>query len=145
MIWSKAPTVAQVSEMARTGLTGHLGIEITEVGPDYLAAKMPVTAQHIQPFGILHGGASCVLGESLGSIASVLILDGRPEAGVGMTLTAHHLRPVPKGGTVYGVARPKHIGRKTHLWGIEIKDEQGKMVAEVTLTVMVVANEKKGG
>lgn len=114
-----------------------LGIEFTEITQEYLAGKMPVDHRTHQPMGILHGGCSVVLAESLGSFASNLIINRETEYCVGLEVNANHLRPKTE-GWVYGKAFPVHIGRKTHIWNIEIKDEEGKLVCISRLTVAIL-------
>jgi 1,4-dihydroxy-2-naphthoyl-CoA hydrolase len=119
-------------------ITELLGIEYTEIGKDYLIGKMPVDIRTHQPFGILHGGASVVLAESLGSIASFLCLkDPQSQKAVGLEINANHLRPVST-GWVFGKATPIHIGNKTHVWEIKITNEENKLVCVSRITVMVV-------
>jgi 1,4-dihydroxy-2-naphthoyl-CoA hydrolase len=114
-----------------------IGIEITEIGSDFVRGKMPVDKRTIQPMKILHGGASVALAETLGSIASNLIVDNSKYACVGLDINANHLRPASN-GYVYAEAKPIHIGKKTHVWGIEIKNEDGKLVCISRLTMAVV-------
>ncbi|HEV7350486.1 hotdog fold thioesterase [Telluribacter sp.] len=119
-------------------IAGHLGIEYTEVGDDYIVARMPVDHRTHQPFGILHGGASVVLAESLGSVASYLCLKDREnQRAVGLEINANHIRPVSS-GYVYGKVTPIHVGRTTHLWEIRITNEEGKLVCISRLTIAVV-------
>lgn len=119
-------------------MTEHLGIEYLELGADYLTARMPVDHRTRQPYGILHGGASVVLAESLGSIASALCVDNpavqRP---VGLEINANHIRPVSE-GWVYGKVQAIHVGRRTHIWQIEITNEAGKMVCVSRITVAII-------
>lgn len=115
-----------------------LGIEFTEAGEGYLEARMPVDARTHQPFGILHGGASVVLAESLGSTASFMMLDDpTKQKAVGLEINANHLRAVRE-GWVYGRCTPIHIGRSTHVWDIRIRDEQGRAVCVSRLTVAII-------
>lgn len=115
-----------------------MGIEFVEKGEDFLRAKMPVDHRTKQPFGLLHGGASVVLAETLGSIASVLCLDEpMKQKAVGLEINANHLRAVTE-GWVYGTARAIHIGRRTHVWDIQITDENQKLVCVSRLTVAIV-------
>lgn len=116
----------------------QLGIEFTEIGEDFITAKMPVDHRTHQPFGILHGGASVVLAESLGSVASMLSLeDPEKQRAVGLEISANHIRAVRE-GWVYGRVTPLHIGRKTHVWDIKITNEVGKLVCVSRLTVAVI-------
>lgn len=118
----------------------HLGIEFVELGEDYVIARMPVDHRTTQPFGILHGGASVALAETLGSIASVLTLDDpTTQHAVGLEINANHVRPVSAGNWVYAKATPLHIGRTTHLWDIKITTEEKKLVCVVRFTVAVIS------
>ena len=130
-------TPEMLNAASRNTLAGHLGIEFTEVGPDYLCGRMPVDERTRQPFGILHGGASAALAETLGSIASTLCLDLSEQYPVGLEINANHIRPV-ESGYVYGTAKAVHLGRRTHIWDIRIVNEAGKPVCVSRLTVMVV-------
>lgn len=120
-----------------TNMTQHLGIEFTEIGSDFLSASMPVDSRTQQPFGMLHGGASVVLAESLGSAASNMCVDPKLFHCVGLEINANHLRPV-ESGKVYGKAIPLHLGKKTHVWDIKIVDEKDRLVCISRLTVAVV-------
>ncbi len=116
----------------------HLGIEFTEAGEGYLVARMPVDSRTHQPFGILHGGASVVLAESLGSVASFLMLDDpMKQRAVGVEVNANHIRSV-RNGWVYGRCTPIHVGRSTHVWDIRITDEQDRTVCVSRLTIAVI-------
>ena len=126
-IWFKPYTLSDIQWMLKDNMCEAIGIEITELTPDSIKGKMPVDHRTVQPMKILHGGASVALAESLGSIASNLIVDNSKYACVGLDINANHLRPASS-GFVYAEAKPIHIGKKTHVWGIEIKDEKGKMV-----------------
>ena len=133
----KTPTIDQLHALSQNTIANHLGIEFTEIGTDYVIARMPVDKRTHQPFGILHGGASVVLAETLGSIASYLTLDDDNRQAVGLEINANHLRPV-KEGFVYGKVTPIHIGRTTHIWDIRITNEQDKLVCISRLTVAIV-------
>ena len=132
--------LAAINAHARNSLVAHLGIELTEVGEDWLRGTMPVDARTHQPFGILHGGASVALAETLGSMAGNLTVDTSKEMVVGVELNANHLRAVRE-GVVTGTARPLHVGRTTQVWEIRIENEQGKLVcvSRITLAVVPVA------
>ncbi len=120
-------------------ITQQLGIEFTEAGEGYLTARMPVDHRTHQPFGILHGGASVVLAESLGSVASFMLLDDPvKQRAVGLEINANHLRSV-RDGWVYGRCTPIHIGRTTHVWDIRITDENGKLVCVSRLTIAIIS------
>jgi 1,4-dihydroxy-2-naphthoyl-CoA hydrolase len=114
-----------------------LGILFTELGPDYLRATMPVDARTRQPYGLLHGGASVLLAETLGSSAGMLCV-GEGEGCVGIEINANHLRGVRE-GLVTGTARPVHVGRQTQVWEIKIEDARGKLVCVSRLTLAVIA------
>lgn len=118
-------------------LPGLFGIRIVEVGPDFIRAEMPVDDRHVQPFGILHGGASVVLAETLGSIASSLTLPEGLRA-VGLEVNANHVAGVPKGQTVTAVCRPLHVGRTTQVWQTEIHRADGRLACVSRLTTAVV-------
>ena len=113
----------------------HLEIEITDIGNDYLIGRMPVTKKTKQPYGILHGGASCVLAESMGSTAAALTLDGTKKYPVGIEINANHISS-PTDGHVYAKAVPVHIGGSTSVWNIDITDVQGKRVCFARFTAM---------
>jgi len=131
-------TLDALQSFSNNTISQHLGIEFTEIGIDYIAAKMPVDHRTHQPFGILHGGASVVLAETLGSIASFLCLkDSKKQHAVGLEINANHIRSV-KEGFVYGKVTPIHIGRLTHIWEIKITNEEDKLVCISRLTVAIV-------
>ena len=114
-----------------------LGIEFTELGPDFLRATMPVDRRTHQPYGLLHGGASVLLAETLGSTAAMLCV-AEGERCVGIEINANHLRAV-RAGVVTGTARPLHVGRQTQVWEIRIEDEAQRLVCVSRLTVAVLA------
>jgi 1,4-dihydroxy-2-naphthoyl-CoA hydrolase len=120
----------------RKTLADNLGIEILEYGDGFIKGKMPVDERTIQPFGILHGGASVAFAETLGSIASFLLVQSGKQV-VGLEINANHLRSVSD-GWVYGVVKPVHVGRKTHIWNIEITNPDGKLVCISRLTCLIV-------
>ena len=127
-----------IHSFSQNTISNHLGIEFIEIGTDYIVAKMPVDHRTHQPFGILHGGASVVLAETLGSIASFMCM--KPEQkqlAVGLEINANHVRSVRE-GFVYGRVTPIHVGRTTHLWEIKITNEQNKLVCISRLTVAIV-------
>lgn len=119
----------------------HLGIEFLEIGEDFVTARMPVDYRTRQPFGVLHGGASVALAETLGSVASYLTLDDpKKQMAVGLEINANHLRPVSS-GWVYAKAVPLHLGRSTHVWDIKITSEEQKLVCVVRFTVAIIATK----
>ena len=119
----------------------HIGIEFTEVGDDFLKAKMPVDLRTVQPQGLLHGGASAALAETLGSVAANLCVDHTRRVCVGLEINANHIRSV-RNGYVYGQARPFHLGQSTQVWEIEIRDEKQNLVCVSRLTMAVVQRDK---
>ena len=131
-------TLERLIELNKNSIVGHIGIEFLEATDEYVTARMPVDERTHQPFGILHGGASVVLAESLGSVASVLRLaDPTTQQAVGLEINANHIRSV-RSGWVYGKCTPIHIGRTTHVWDIRITDEQERLVCISRLTIAVI-------
>ncbi|MFZ9847275.1 MAG: hotdog fold thioesterase [Flavobacteriales bacterium] len=137
MIWYKNYTIDDLQKFIPNTILEHIGIEITELTDNSVSGKMQVDRRTIQPAGILHGGSSVVLAESLGSIASVLVINQDKYNAVGLEINANHVRPVSK-GYVYGTATPIHIGGKTHIWEIKIVNEQGKLVCISRLTMALL-------
>lgn len=137
MIWKQTVTVEELNSLFMQNMVVGLGIRFSEITDDSLSATMPVDERTRQPFGILHGGASVVLAESLGSIASNLVIGRSDYVGVGLEINANHIRPV-KDGFVTGVCKPLHLGSKTHVWDIKIYDKEGKMNCISRLTVAIV-------
>lgn len=136
MIWFKKYTISEIEWMSKGNMVDHIGIQLTEIGTDYITGKMSVDDRTRQPMGVLHGGASAALAETLGSIASNLIVDPDKFYCVGMEINANHIRPV-KEGFVYGTAKLIHAGKSTHIWNIEIKNEEKKLVCISRLTMAV--------
>ncbi len=126
-----------LNQINQKTLGAHLGIEFTEIGPDYISATMPVDQRTTQPMGLLHGGASVVLSETLGSVASLMAAGpfGQYSA-VGLEVNANHLKSA-KSGLVTGVVRPVKTGGTIHVWNTEISDEEGQLICTSRLTVMV--------
>ncbi len=122
-------------------MVDHLGIEFTEVGDDFLNARMPVDRRTVQPEGLLHGGASAALAETIGSVAANLCVDHTKRVCVGLEINANHIRSV-RSGYVHGHCRPLHLGQSTQVWEIEIRDEQQKLVCVSRLTMAVVLRNK---
>lgn len=137
-IWHKDYTLESLKSLTSQYMTGHLRIEFIEIGPDYLKARMPVDDHTHTPRGLLHGGASCALAETVGSTASFLSIDPDKQTAVGLEINANHLRGVRE-GYVIGTARPVHIGRSTHVWDIRIHAEDSqKPVCISRLTVAIL-------
>jgi 1,4-dihydroxy-2-naphthoyl-CoA hydrolase len=135
-LWKTQPDLAGIKAANRNTLMATIGIDITEIGVDYVRGTMPVDARTHQPYSILHGGASVALAETLGSYAAMLCCDPDCYA-VGLDINANHVRAVAK-GIVTGTARPLHVGRSTQVWEIRIEDEAGKLVCISRLTMAVV-------
>ncbi len=136
-IWKTPFSIDIANARSQNTMVTHLGIEFTEVGEDYLVAKMPVDQRTKQPIGIMHGGASCVLAETVGSIAGNFCLELTKQYCVGLDINTNHIRSVRE-GFVYATAKPFHLGRSTQVWSIEIKDEQDKLVSVNRLTMAVM-------
>jgi 1,4-dihydroxy-2-naphthoyl-CoA hydrolase len=136
-IWRTQTSVEQLQEHSRNTLAETIGIRVTEVGPDFLRATMPVNPKTHQPMGVLHGGASVALAETVGSLAATMCIDRTLYVCLGQEINANHLRPISS-GTVTATARPYHIGKRSHVWSIEIRDEQEKLVCISRLTIAVV-------
>jgi 1,4-dihydroxy-2-naphthoyl-CoA hydrolase len=136
-IWKKPVTLDQFNALNRDTMMQAIGIVFTEVGDDFLRATMPVDARTHQPYGLLHGGASVALAETLGSAAGMMLVDPAREIVVGIEINANHLRGV-KSGNVTGTARAVHIGRSTQVWEIRIEDEGQRLVCISRLTLAVV-------
>jgi 1,4-dihydroxy-2-naphthoyl-CoA hydrolase len=140
-IWFVRPTLDDLQRLVSHTMVEHIGIEFTEVGDDYLKAKMPVDPRTVQPEGLLHGGASAALAETIGSVAGNLCVDHTKRVCVGLEINANHIRAV-RNGYVYGQARPLHLGQSTQVWEIEIRDEKQKLVCISRLTMAVVLRNK---
>jgi 1,4-dihydroxy-2-naphthoyl-CoA hydrolase len=143
-IWKRNVTVDLLNESGRHTLGETLGIEFTGIGEDYIKARMPVNERTRQPYGLLHGGASVSLAESLGSLASVLCLAPEDDRWcVGIEINANHIRSCRE-GFVTGTVKPIHIGRSLHVWDIRIEDEESRTVCVSRLTVSVIPNLSSG-
>jgi 1,4-dihydroxy-2-naphthoyl-CoA hydrolase len=138
-IWFKSFSIQDLHNIGVNTMVEHLDISITEIGSDFLTAKMPVTNKTVQPVRILHGGASVALAETLGSLAAIMTIDLEKYTAVGLEINANHIRPVMEGGAVTGMAKPLHIGKKTQVWEIKIKDiKSEKLVCISRLTVSIL-------
>lgn len=138
MIWfTDNISLENLAELAKNTMGEYIGIEFTEIGEAYLKGRMPVDHRTNQPYGLLHGGASCVLAETLGSIASALVIDQSQFMCVGLEINANHIRSA-RSGFVTGTASPLHLGKSTHVWDIKINDEEKKLVCVSRLTVAVI-------
>lgn len=137
MIWKRQVSLKEVQEACRNTLCDHLDMQFTDIGEDYLEATMPVDQRTIQPAGLLHGGASVALAESLGSIASLLCINSQSKMPVGVEINANHLKAV-RSGRVTGRVTPIRRGQTLHVWNIEIRNESGDLCCVSRLTVMIV-------
>jgi 1,4-dihydroxy-2-naphthoyl-CoA hydrolase len=135
-IWQKPASVEILTRMSENTAVSHLGIEFLEVGDDFLVARVPVDPRTHQPFGLLHGGVSVVLAETLGSCGANFAAPPDHNA-VGLDINANHLKGV-KSGWVTGVARPVHIGRTTHVWQIDMRNDAGELncVSRITMAIL---------
>lgn len=136
-IWIGDITLEGLAELGKGCANDHMGIEVIEIGPDYLKARMPVDHRTKQPMGLLHGGASVVLAETLASIGANWVLDRSKYACVGQEINANHIRSA-RDGWVYGVSKPVHIGRRTQVWETRITDEQDRLVCISRMTLAVL-------
>jgi 1,4-dihydroxy-2-naphthoyl-CoA hydrolase len=136
-LFNAAFTLESLAQMSSGTMVEHLGIEFTAIGEDFIEAKMPVDHRTHQPLGLLHGGASVTLAETLGSIAATGCLDFSTQYCVGLEINANHIKSA-KDGFVYGTARPLHIGRKTHVWEIRIINEKKELVCVSRITLAVI-------
>ena len=141
-IWfNKQLSLGDIKPLGKETMAEYIGIEWTEVGENYIKAKMPVDHRTKQPYGLLHGGASCVLSETIGSVASAMVVDHSKFICVGMEINANHVRSA-RAGFVNGIATPLHLGANTHVWDIKIYDEIEKLVCISRLTVAVIPRKE---
>jgi 1,4-dihydroxy-2-naphthoyl-CoA hydrolase len=136
-IWKQKPDLARINAWSANTMMETLGIRITAVGDDWLQGTMPVDHRTHQPYGLLHGGASVVLAETLGSTAAMLTLDPEKELAVGLDINANHVRGV-RSGEVTGTAKLVHLGRTTQIWEIRIESAEGSLVCISRLTMAVI-------
>jgi len=143
-VWQRTPSLEQLNAAAAGTMIRTLGIVFTEVGADFVRAAMPVDERTRQPYGLLHGGASVSLAETLGSTGASLCIDIERFLCVGQEINANHLRSA-KNGRVIGTARPVHIGRRSHVWGIEIVNEAGALICISRLTMAIIERPNPAG
>lgn len=136
-IFKEATTVEALNAWSKNTLTEHLGIEFSTIGDDYLEARMPVDARTHQPMGLLHGGASVALAETMGSVAAMMCVDRSKQFCVGLEINANHLKGVRQ-GYVTGITKPIHIGKKTQVWEIRISNELNELVCVSRITLAVL-------
>ncbi len=138
MIWFKEYTVDHLDGLRNANMGEHIGFEFLEIGPDFLKGRIPVDHRTTQPFGILHGGASCVLAETLGSVAAWMTIDPDKYRAVGLEINANHIRAVTEGHVV-GTCTPLHVGRRTQVWQIDmIEEATDKRTAISRLTLAII-------
>jgi 1,4-dihydroxy-2-naphthoyl-CoA hydrolase len=136
-IWHYDLTLDALNERGKNTMIEYLGIEFIEFGDDYLVARMPVDHRTLQPAGIMHGGSSCALAESVGSTAANCCVDQKLAYCVGLEINTNHIKSIRE-GFVFGTAKAYHIGRTTQVWGIEIVNEQKKLISINRLTMAVL-------
>lgn len=136
-IWKSPQTLQELQERAQNTMGYYLEMEFIEIGDNFLKMKMPVTSKTKQPMGLLHGGASAALAETIGSVCAIMVIDTSKESIVGLELNINHIRAM-KDGDVYAICKPFHIGRTTHVWNIEISNESQQLVSVARLTTMVI-------
>jgi len=136
-IWHGKPTIEQANGVIPGTMMGHIGLRFTEIGDDYLCATLPVDERTVQPMGLLHGGASVVLAETLGSAGGMLTLNPETHFCVGLEINANHIRSA-RSGEVVGRGEPLHIGGSTQIWSIRIEDDSGRLtcISRITLAVL---------
>ncbi len=137
-IWHQSVRIEDLQKRGKGTLVDHIGIEFLEIGDDYIRARMPVDERTVQPFGLLHGGASVSLAETLGSVAANICVDNSKKKCLGMEINANHVSPASS-GFVYGIVTPLHIGKNSHVWEIRITDEKQKLVCISRITLAVLA------
>ena len=133
--------VKDINTINQGTLISNLGIEFTEIGSDYLIAKMPVDERTFQPMGLLHGGANVALAETLGSIGTFASINGKTHYGVCIEINANHIGSIME-GYVFGKATAVHLGKTTHIWNIEIRDEKDKLISTSRMTMMIIERKK---
>lgn len=142
IIWfNKELSLENIKHLGKETMGEYIGIEWMEVGVDFIKAKMPVDHRTRQPYGLLHGGASCTLAETIGSVASAMVVDHSKFICVGLEINANHVRSARE-GFVTGIALPLHLGANTHVWDIKIYDELEKLVCVSRLTVAIIPRKE---
>jgi len=136
-IWKTPISLNNIAERSKNTLVATLDIEFTEVGDHYLKAKMPVNEKTKQPIGIMHGGASCVLAETIGSTAANYVVNIETHYCVGLSINTNHIRSARE-GFVYGIATPLHLGKSTQVWNIDITNAEQKLISSTRLTMAVL-------
>lgn len=141
-IWfNKELTISDLETLSPKTMAEHLEMRWVEIGPDSLKMSMPVDSRTTQPYGLLHGGASCALAETIGSVASNLVVDSSKNICVGLEINANHIRTASS-GLVIATALPLHLGATTHVWDIKIHDQAGKLICVSRLTVAILKKKQ---
>ncbi len=140
-MFPKDLSIDALNDLGKGNLSSHLGIEFIEAGDNYLMAKMPVDHRTKQPFGLLHGGATVALAETLGSVAATLTLDTSKQHAVGLEINANHIRSARE-GFVFGKTTPIHVGKRTHVWEIRVENEEKQLISICRITMAII--DKKG-
>jgi 1,4-dihydroxy-2-naphthoyl-CoA hydrolase len=140
-IWYKEPILSEINSLNKNTLGQNLGIEFTEIGTDFIVATMPVDERTKQPFGLLHGGASVALAETLGSVASLLVVNSDVFIGVGVEINANHIKAVLS-GNVKGVCSPLNISGKNHVWDIKIYNDLNELTCVSRFTCTIIPKSK---
>jgi len=139
-IWYRPYTLEELDQQSRGSMVEYVDIRFSEIGPDYLRATMPVDHRTWQPYGLLHGGATVVLAETLGSVGATCCVDTSRYYCVGQEINANHIRSA-RSGRVTGTARPVHLGSRSHVWEIRVEDDRQRLVAISRMTLAVVAGQ----
>ena len=134
--------VSDINELGNNSMIAYMGIKFVKIEKNFIEAVMPVDHRTVQPYGILHGGASVVLAETLGSIASSLVIDQTKERAVGIEVNANHIKSVSK-GEVIGRTSPIHIGKRTHVWNTEIRNESKQLISVSRITIAILQLQKE--
>jgi 1,4-dihydroxy-2-naphthoyl-CoA hydrolase len=143
MIWKSIRSLEELNSGRVGTLLEHLGIEFTEIGDDFICGTMPVDERTLQPYGLLHGGASVALAETLGSMGAAMCVDAAEYQCVGQEINANHLRAA-RSGLVTGTARPVHVGGRSQVWTIDIINDAGKLVCTSRLTIAIIRRGSLG-
>jgi len=137
-IWFKQPQVEEINKFNENTMVSHCGIKVTQISDDELSGIMPVGDHLKQPFGIVHGGANCVLAETLGSIAANLTCDPAVSHAVGLSIQTNHIKAV-RNGDITGIAKPVHLGRSVQVWQIQTFNDHGHLTSQTSLTMSIIS------
>ena len=140
-IWFKEYTLEELRDLNQNTLTSYIGIQLTEIGADFLKGTMPVDHRTVQPMGIVHGGASVALAETLGSIAANMVVNTAEKVCVGLEINANHVRSASS-GTITGIAQPLHLGSTTQVWSIQMSNDNGQLTCTSRITMAVLRRKE---